>query len=496
MAIMMNNFIHKKESWIIGVLLVVLASAIVYGGMMQEYFLNDDFLVLFAAATKGIARDFFPFLSFLPRLLVSVEFFLWKLRPEGYHVVSLVLFVGNALLLYVLLMKLGGKRVYAGVTSLLFALYPTQTPLISSVVEQPLLLATTFLLGAIVLYLTSRSTKQMREKPMRANMLFVCSVLCFLLSALLHPVGLLFVMFVGAADAIVVKTKNSLAAYSIVLCTFAISLAMGQRMSRGLGVFWEFIRALPQVFLFRLFNPAILPREQLFPYLELFGLLLLIFLVLSLRSLFAVRAKKIRAALSFFLIWIAGSVCIFFISDARAAIYLISIGWCAMVGFVLTHWKLYILPSRVLRVVTGVAILLFLGFGAYKNTIPWTQAADVSRDIPEKFEKKFPTIETRTSCYVLNAPEVVAGIPVYQEGLAESIQLFYMTHQSQPAASRIEIFQVHTGQGSSQGSSRMDSKQAAQAIKKDSNRVVIATWNPDTRVFDESFNLDSIKKPW
>src|SRR5205823_3847312 len=60
----------------------------------------------------------------LQTLSTRIEYSLWKLRPRPYHLTNLLLHLGNALLLYELLLALGCASLLATLTGSLFVTHP------------------------------------------------------------------------------------------------------------------------------------------------------------------------------------------------------------------------------------------------------------------------------------------------------------------------------------------------------------------------------------
>jgi tetratricopeptide (TPR) repeat protein len=80
--------------------------------------------------------------------MVDVE--IWGLRPAGHHLTSLALHAANAVLLFLLLARLGGEELRAGLAAALFAVHPLNVESVAWIAERKNVLSTLFWLLALL----------------------------------------------------------------------------------------------------------------------------------------------------------------------------------------------------------------------------------------------------------------------------------------------------------------------------------------------------------
>jgi protein O-mannosyl-transferase len=142
-----------------------------------------------------------------------VEYHLWGLNPLGYHVVNVLLHLGNALLFWAVLRRLGVGGAYAA--ALLFAVHPVMVESAGWITERKNVLSLAFYLWALLTYLRfafpdDTVLSDAEAPPPRwgiyglSLLLFLCALLSKTVACTL-PVVLLLMMWwkrgrVGPAD--------------------------------------------------------------------------------------------------------------------------------------------------------------------------------------------------------------------------------------------------------------------------------------------------------
>jgi hypothetical protein len=111
---------------------------------------------VWACLTRFYHYDYLP----LPMLSYLVEFQLWGTRPAGYHVTNLLLHIVNATLVYAVAKRALGTPRAAAFAGLIFALHPVQLEAVSVIAQRKTLLATGFLLGALLAYQLYRAGRR------------------------------------------------------------------------------------------------------------------------------------------------------------------------------------------------------------------------------------------------------------------------------------------------------------------------------------------------
>ncbi len=144
---------------------------VVYSGVVSSFFVSDDFVMLqrlraapFRVWSNVADYSFFP----LMYLVLMAEGHLWGLAAAGYHVVSIVLHVANALtvcLISALLTKTyggksGGWTVAAVAAGLWFLVSPSHTEAVSWIAARHHVLATFFGLLSLAAYMAYGMSKR------------------------------------------------------------------------------------------------------------------------------------------------------------------------------------------------------------------------------------------------------------------------------------------------------------------------------------------------
>lgn len=116
-------------------------------------------------------------------LTFGLDYVLWGMKPLGYHLTSLLLHAANAVLVYVLALRLLGKatalplaalRIAAATASLFFALHPLRAESVAWATERRDVLSGLFFFLTILLYLRASDSKGTSRRRLLAG-----SIACF-----------------------------------------------------------------------------------------------------------------------------------------------------------------------------------------------------------------------------------------------------------------------------------------------------------------------------
>jgi tetratricopeptide (TPR) repeat protein len=127
-----------------------------------------------------------------------IEYHLWGLAPAGYHLVNVLLHAGNALLVWLVLRRLGIPG--AWIAAAIFGLHPVHVESVAWVTERKNVLSGLFYLGALLTYtdvaaLTSTGGQSSRRKYAYATLLFVAALLSKSVTCSLPAVILLLILW-------------------------------------------------------------------------------------------------------------------------------------------------------------------------------------------------------------------------------------------------------------------------------------------------------------
>jgi tetratricopeptide (TPR) repeat protein len=174
---------------------LVLLTLTAYGPVLRAGFIWDDDSHVTTNATltslSGLGRiwldpsatpQYYP----LVHTTFWLEYHLWGLDPLGYHIVNLLLHVGNALLLWRLLRRLGVPG--ALMAAALFALHPVQVESVAWVSERKNVLSTLCYLGSFLALLRFWPPEVARPSPAGRWLFYVLAVLLFLAALLAKTV--------------------------------------------------------------------------------------------------------------------------------------------------------------------------------------------------------------------------------------------------------------------------------------------------------------------
>ncbi|HTG82122.1 MAG TPA: tetratricopeptide repeat protein [Geobacteraceae bacterium] len=131
--------------------------------------------------------------NYAPLQIVSymADYTLWGLRPSGFILTNIVLHALNGLLYYLLVLRLGGRRIWAFFASFIFLLHPVQVESVAWISQRKNLLALLFFLISFLLYTAYRqagtgevTTSNSQLETQNPKLLYVGSIAAFLCALL------------------------------------------------------------------------------------------------------------------------------------------------------------------------------------------------------------------------------------------------------------------------------------------------------------------------
>lgn len=149
-----------------GAALIALAVVILYWPALQGGFILDDDILLtknpLVKAPNGLSRIWFSLdsIDFWPITNSSfwIQWRLFEMNPTGYHVVNLILFIADCLLIWMLLKRLAIPGAF--LAALLFAVHPVNVESVAWVSQHKNLLSLFFFLLSLLWFIKSESTDQ------------------------------------------------------------------------------------------------------------------------------------------------------------------------------------------------------------------------------------------------------------------------------------------------------------------------------------------------
>lgn len=106
-------------------------------------------------------------------LTFSLDYFLWKLKPFGYHLTDLVLhtLVGILVFFFILLL-VPGRPFIAWLAAMLFILHPMHTEIVPAVARRQDILAAMLILFSLILFIKGQSSMRLRWFFISSSLLF------------------------------------------------------------------------------------------------------------------------------------------------------------------------------------------------------------------------------------------------------------------------------------------------------------------------------------
>src|SRR5262245_59445321 len=167
---------NRLNGWVVPSL-VMIVTLVVFAGVLGNGFVDwdDDRILLENENFRGLSWwniqwMFTTFYKSLYRPLTwmtfGFDYLIWGMNPAGYHSTSLLLHVANALLVYLLALRLyslpnigfetlghAARRIGAGIIALLFAIHPLRVEAVAWVSARNDLLSGFFILLTVISYL-------------------------------------------------------------------------------------------------------------------------------------------------------------------------------------------------------------------------------------------------------------------------------------------------------------------------------------------------------
>lgn len=170
--------LHKLKPHLIPALLLLLMTISVYVPTLGHDFLSnwdDNIYITQNEAVKGVSTEhirmaFSPSSSmgnYAPVQVISymLDYNLWGMRASGFHLTNLLLHAINGMLLYILVFRICGRRVWAFPAAAVFLLHPVQVESVAWLSQRKNLLAMCFFLSSLHSYHTYRLKLPRRAAP-------------------------------------------------------------------------------------------------------------------------------------------------------------------------------------------------------------------------------------------------------------------------------------------------------------------------------------------
>lgn len=433
----------------------VLLGLLLFSNIINSFFLSDDFVFIDAVKSQ---KNFLPlwvnalFIRPVVMASYSLDAWIWKLNPAGYHLTNILLHSVNAFLVFLFSSLLLGffdfeknlKFRISLFSGILFLVFSGHSESVSWISGRTDVIATLFVLISFCCYLNYRKSKKI------ATVLF--SYLFFILALMSKESVIVYPLLIFVFDFFLQEEKsrryNIFKAITIQNGLFFLLLA-GYFLFRimVLGSFLEISGGGQTNFGIVVSNMMFFVSRSLVPFQVLeplwntllsgdaafgefaFKFLIFVFFCGGLLMLFVKARKKEKSLIGF-------ASFAFLVSLIPVLNWRISIGDTqnerflyfpsVFISLLLVLGVFLVLKRKILKnTLIGLLMILNIGF-LYQSNTNWKEAGAVSRGILFSFitnVNKNPA-ENSEKIFVLNLPDNLNGAYIARNGFYESLHLF------------------------------------------------------------------------
>lgn len=440
------------------VILFVLCGIILYSSIINSFFVADDFyLISIVKEQLPLALWMHNTTFFRPIISISlfIDYTLWGLAPEGYHITNILFHSLNSFLVFIvsyLLMnkiKISPQRVWylSLLSGFLFLLLPCHTESTVWISGRTDLIATFFFLCSFIAYLYYKSHSQ--TIYLIVSLFFFICALCSKESVIGFP----FIILSYGIFSYFSEEKNKkeifrivyiFLIYSSVLFLFIVVryLLLGVLVG-GYGGYnhlkVDYIDVLPNI-LFN-FERTLLPPlsyktisqfEKFLPLLTEKATLTIVYFIFVIIPIVVIAVKKISqkeiyytiffllAAFLFSLVSVINLCPCVYDRQGERYIYLSSIFSSILLVIIVN----FIVNTKKYLIASFIFVLLFFCFSTYNSITYWKEAGVVSKNIINSIKK----LKSSDNLFIINAPTTINGSFIYLTGLREAVALFDPNH--------------------------------------------------------------------
>jgi len=414
--------------------LAVLAGVLVWTTMLTNYFINDDFGLLYFSRGPLPQRMWSLFrngdgLFYRPLGFSSFawDHAVWGDLPVGFHLTNLLLHIGSLAGLFVMLRHLGILRHTSALTVGIFAAMPAIVEPVAWMSGRFDVMTTTLAVWTIASYLWSQS---------RNNVMgFVIAEVLYVLAICTKETAFVIPLILIAIDFIIFRRRPNWRIGGLVvtgclafLCRIVAFGGIGGYHNGGVsaaadfswGTFYGVFLRSPSQMLFGL--NWMQPSGFLITTLAA----VMCALVLLIAS-YAVLEVEQRRVIALALFWII--------------IAMLPAHFLSLIGPGLTNSRILCLPTVGMAIVLGqllgsvrnprfqttlyILFVVVLNLGVLHNLAAWRSTSRLGRDTLQQIVKVAPAPPLYTQFVVSDMPETVRGVLFFEACLAESLKLAY-----------------------------------------------------------------------
>lgn len=423
-----------------------------FGINLSNFFLSDDFDFLYIAKnTKNVFSYFLtnywgernggiyaPFLN----LLFYFEYKIWNLNPFGYHLTNLLFHIGSAFFVFLIGRELFRKKWTAFLAGFLFLIFPAHAEAVNWISARPHVVGTFFYLVCLWGYLKFRKDGGLK--------FIAISLASFILSLLTKELALTLPFAILVLEILNFKFKKFsvgknwqwVATFFILFGAYILIRYLATSVLFGYYAQESFVLKVSQIFktfvsgitgLISWGSARIFLTELFLNYKILF--LILVFLVILL--LWAKREKWQTLSwdfLSSFVLFVIPFGLILFLQfsptsdEGERYLYLPSVGFCLLLGFVLTK----VFKKKVWLGVFAFAVAVYFSVFLINKNLIWREASQISKKIVSDFGKVVNNKSMSDGFVFFSLPDTYEGAQVFRNGIKLAINLYYPEYHPEP----------------------------------------------------------------
>ncbi|MFA6307720.1 MAG: glycosyltransferase family 39 protein [Patescibacteria group bacterium] len=428
-------------------LIFLFISMIVFGQTLNNFFVSDDFHWLVIARDTSI--DWQIFLtnyignhqggSYNPLLVLLFKFFYTLFHDNyfGYHLVSIILYTSNALLVYILtskifeLVKIVNFKKLALVSALLFLFYPIHVETIAWLAAWPHLWVTFFYLLSLIFYFSFRQNNAW-QKLAYSFIFFTLALLVKEIAISLPLVIIIWeVYFQAAKNKTSIKAYYYLPIYFIILALFlllryqATGIVAGYYASSSINFAWLDWSANLAAFggdfvSFGFWRTLI--YKVIYHYQE--SVVIISFVALASYFLLILRKKRYLQFTTFVsLLFILGPVLVTGLHRTTFAgeryLYLASVFFVIWLSILYQDLKI---NFKFIKYILALLFIIFVAISSYKLDI-WEQATSLSKQIVASYSQL--NIDNKQKLISVALPDNLSGAEVFRNNLQQALEIYY-----------------------------------------------------------------------
>lgn len=336
-----KNALSGPSCWMYIAILVILSFALYWRTLNFGFVLDDyyevrgyslrEIISIFCSGwdSTGIGPKFYR-----PLVVISyaLNHLFFKANPFGYHLTSIILNMINVILVYFVMIKIGGRPISGFVTAVLFLLMPYNAFSASWISHRYDVVMAIFYLGSFLAFASFYNNAN------RKYSLYYFSILCYIFALMSKEmaVTLAFVILLYSYLESKKLEIKLIMPYFVILCSYMIFRFLIFKEIGGFTAMFPLYEAIP-LNLSLAFLRAFIPFSYMNPYYLVIYLLLFFILIYFGAIYFKSFKNKNKIFFAFF--WICLTILPLYTIARSRLLYLPSIGFAMLLS--LTCLKLY-----------------------------------------------------------------------------------------------------------------------------------------------------------